>query len=116
MYIAIVHSHVTCLMRNLIYSTVKEEPKVQYHHEMPPFHIHSKLQLLYLSVQQSQRSIIVMQWRVYNVEFKCRAQHTSEIAAVDSFAFEELYSHDRSRVSKLRHNLRTKLRIKFPMF
>ena len=27
----------------------------------PPFHIHSKLQLLYLPVQQSQCSIIVMQ-------------------------------------------------------
>ena len=72
--------------------------------------------------------------RVYNVQFECRAQHTSEIASIAclhncrsenltyqllgsqlwiAFAFEELHSHDRSRVSELHHNSRTKLRIKF---
>ena len=60
---------------------------------MPPFRIHSKLQLLYLSVQQSQtmqykfsyaiRSQSVLTTNstgqdVYNVQFECRTQHTNE--------------------------------------
>ena len=73
--------------------------------------------------------------RVYNVQFKCRAQHTSEIVSIaclhnccsEILTYQLLgsqlwialplknsrNSHDRSRVSKLRHNSQTKLRIKF---
>ena len=40
---------------------MNETTKVQMPGGMLPFDIHSKLQLLYLSVQQSQSSIIVMQ-------------------------------------------------------
>ena len=77
--------------------------------------------------------------RVCNIQFECKAQQIASIACLHNFfrhtllscseiltyqllgsqlfAFEELQiasnSHDQSRVSKLRHNSRTKLRINF---
>ena len=93
-------------MRNLINSTVKEEPKVQCHHEMPPFAVIipfcTAITMRYNSYAMRSQTVLTTKstGRIYNVQFKrVRVQGTAARRTLDRY------------VRKLRHNSRTKLHI-----